>query len=308
MAPSNIFSGSPLLIEGIQWHIGADDDAYFRTPRGLRYLVQTDKTEDRERPNYDPEDLLIGEMGQVIEWLIFGFISDIDDGPADFVGEPVFITGWGSWPGNNLLLDSYICRRLMQTRPHLRMPAPEMRVFAENLRREEALGGADPMDIDFEDVIVVGEPSDVDAERSGVSIPNTVRGKAFRHAFIRLEVEIERARARGRARARANRVNSCGVGRRSWDPNVRLHNNLNWRTDEIPPPSIGFLSFLPTSDRRVIMVGYIFLCIASDYGLRIVWPTFTSTYSSILTAIIMVLGLFFVRIPDSSTARSDSIF
>ncbi|PUU83482.1 hypothetical protein B9Z19DRAFT_1072453 [Tuber borchii] len=183
-----------------------------------------------------------------------------------------------------------------------------MRVFAENLRREEALGGADPMDIDFENVIVVGEPSDVDAGRSGVSIPNTVRGKAFRYAFIRLEAEIDRARARGRTRARANRVNSCGVGRPSWNPDVRLHNNLNWHTEKILPPSTGFLSFLPTSDRRVIMVGYIFLCIASDYGLRIVWPTFTSTYSSIFAVIMMVLGLFFVRIPDSLTARSDSIF
>lgn len=168
------------------------------------------------------------------------------------------------------------------------------------------------MDIDgddYKDVIMVDDPMDIDSGHSGVSIPNTVRGKAFRHAFIRLDVETQRARARGRPRRRANRVNACGpgMGGRSWDPDVRLHNNLNWRTDEIPPPSTGLLSFLPNLDRRVIMVGYIFLCIASDYGLRIVWPTFTSTYSSILTTIIMVLGFFFVRIPDSLTARSDSI-
>jgi len=249
----------------------------------------------------------------MIEWLIFGFITDIGNSQAGLLHESAYITGWGSWPGNNVILNSRVCRRLMQTRPHLRMTAPEMRVFVENMRREEAPGGTDPMDIDdddVQDVIIVGDPMDVDEERSGVSIPNTVRGKAFRRAFIRFEVETERARARGRARGRVNRAYPCGpgMGERRWDPDVRLHNNLHWRTDEIPPPPTGFLSFLPNFDSRVIMVGYIFLCLAVDYGLRMVWPTFTSTYSSILTAIIMVLGLFFVRIPASLTARSDSIF
>ena len=311
----NILLGSPLLTEGIQWHIGADRDAYFRTPRGLRYLVQSGPAEDRAHPDYDPDDMITGEIGHLLEWLIFGYVTDIEHSPTGPFSNPLHITGWGSWTGNNLCLDNQVCRTLLQARPHLRMPAQEMRVFVENLKRAEASGGTDPMDIDdddddddFEDVIMVGDPMDIDSGLSGVSIPNTVRGKAFRHAFIRLDVETERARARGRARRRANRVNACGpgTGGRSWNPDVRLHNNLNWRTDEMPPPSAGLLSFLPNSDRRVIMVGYIFLCIASDYGLRLVWPTFTSTYSSTLTAIIMVLGFFFVGIPDSLTARSDS--
>ncbi|KAG0137445.1 hypothetical protein HOY82DRAFT_547486 [Tuber indicum] len=159
-----------------------------------------------------------------------------------------------------------------------------------------------------EEAVDLGEPPDVDAARSGVSIPNTARGKAFRRAFVRLEGEIESARARRRPRGRPNHVYSCGLRIRGWgsDPDVRLHNNLNWRTNEIPPPSTGLLSFLPNFDRRIIVVGYIFLCIASDYGLRKIWPTFTSAYSSILTATIMVLGLFSVKIPDSLTARSNN--
>ncbi|PWW80686.1 hypothetical protein C7212DRAFT_361232 [Tuber magnatum] len=330
------------------WHVGAARNRYFRTPRGLRYLVQVTRAEDRNDPDFDPDYLLSGEIGQIIEWLLFGFISDIGDGPVGMLGQPLYVTGWGSWPGNNILLQDYACKRLLGTRPHLRMPAPELRVFAENLRREvesedlgplglgdaheEEVGGpsepgaptpenagreetpeeVEPKDLDehYEEVVVLADPPDVDARRSGVSIPNTARGKAFRDAFIRLDVEIERARGGGRARRHPNRVSSCGASTGGWgsDPNVRLHNNLNWRTHEIPPDSTGLLSFLSSFDRRAIMVGYIFLCIASDFGLRTIWPRFTSPYSSILTTTVMVLGLFSVRIPDSLTARSDPIF
>ncbi|KAG0632830.1 hypothetical protein HOY80DRAFT_995133 [Tuber brumale] len=290
-------------------------------------------------------------MGQIIEWLIFGFMPNMVGAahPEAWVGGSLYIVGWGSRPGNYLQINNYVCRRLMQTRPHLRMPAPELRVFTENLRREEEAeeidsadlgehyehyeevtagsgppeprtpspapgastgspgregepGETEPMDLDdgHEGAVAIGEAPDVDAARSGVSIPNTASGRAFRHAFISLEAEIERARATGRARGRANRAISCRLGE-IWDsdPDVRLHNNLSWRTNETPPVPTGFLPFLAnSSDRRIIMVVYIFLCIASDYGLRRIFPTFTSAYSSMLTATIMVLGLFSVRIPD----------
>ncbi|KAG0643513.1 hypothetical protein HOY80DRAFT_1091420 [Tuber brumale] len=311
------------------WHVGAAHSPPFRTPRGLRYLVQITETEDPAHPNYDPYDLITGELGQVIEWLIFGFLSDIsEEADSSWVGASLYITGWGSRLGNNLHINNYVCRRLMQTLPHLRTPAPKLRVLTENLRREEESeeidsadlgegyeesavsaenpiteeepGETDSTDSDgYKDVIVLGEPPDVDAERSGVNIPNTARGKRFRRAFVRLEGEIERARPRRRTNGRPNRANPCGPGIGRWgsDPDFRLHNNINWRTNEIPPLSTGLPSFLLNFDTRIITVGYIFLCIASDYGLRMIWPTFTSAYFSILTATIMVLGLFSVKNP-----------
>ncbi|KAG0136915.1 hypothetical protein HOY82DRAFT_620740 [Tuber indicum] len=316
------------------WHSGASSD-YFRTPRGLRYTVQLTEAEDPQHPDYDPDYRVTGEIGQVMEWLIFGFLVDIseDEDSPGWVGRSLYITGWGSQPGNLLYLNNYVCRRLMQTRPYLRMPARELRVFTENLREEESgeknledrSGGyenpmvltedpgteeepgetdpTDPMDIDddYEEIIALGEPLDVDAERSGASIPNTARGTSFRRALVRLEGEIERERARRKTRVRSSHVNSCGVriGRLGSDPDVRLHNNINWRTNEIPPLSTAFPSVFPNIDRRIITAGYISLCMALVHGLRMILPTFTSAYSSILTAAIIVLRLFSAIIPDS---------
>ncbi|KAG0136185.1 hypothetical protein HOY82DRAFT_536298 [Tuber indicum] len=271
------------------WHIGADHRTTFGTPRGLRYLVQSAPREDREHPDYDPEDMVCGEIGQILEWLILGFMAGV-----------VLEEDSTTWVGQSL--------RLMQTRPHLRLRAHELRVFAENLRREESeeINPADLSD-DNEEVtiaggsrrrrihepgtfspepevspenprreeelgdtgqwspgdgyvesIALGEAPDVDAERSGVSIPNTPRGKAFRHSFICLEREIERARARRRARGRPNRAISCGLGEIDGlgsGPTVRFRNNIGWRTDEIPPLPSAFLSFLTNFDNRIIIVG-----------------------------------------------------
>ncbi|KAG0136186.1 hypothetical protein HOY82DRAFT_599366 [Tuber indicum] len=383
------------------WHIGEDRNTTFITPRGLRYLVQIEPNEDREHPDYDPEDMVCGEIGQLIEWLIFGAVIGVVPGAdsTTWVGRPLYIIGWGSWPGNFLRINDYVCRRLMQTRPQLRLPVHELRVFTQNLRREEAeginpadlgdgneevtVGGGSPesqtsspspgassgspgseesegrnladLGDGYEEVtfgsgsaeppmsspepevspenprrdeelgetgqwslgdgygeaIALGEAPDVDSERSGVSIPNTPRGKAFRHSFIYLEREIERARARLRSRERSNSLISCGPGEidgMGQGPAFQFHNNVGWRTDEIPPRPSAFVAFLSNYDHRIIMVGYIFLCIASDYVLRIIFPESTSAYSSLFTAFIIALGLFSVDIPNSSTARSDNLF
>ncbi|KAG0126317.1 hypothetical protein HOY82DRAFT_542681 [Tuber indicum] len=279
------------------WHSVPRND-FFRTPRGLRYFVQLTVTEDPRHPGHHPNHRVMGEIGQLIEWLIFGFVVDIDVevGSPAWVGKPLYITGWGSRPGNFLNINNYVCRRLMQTRPHLRMPVPELRIFTENIRREEQSGQTDSMDTedDYREEIALGELPDVDAGRSGVSIPNTASGGAFRHAFVRLEHEIESARAMRKARVLDDHVNSCGVrmARLDSDANVRLHNNLTWHTNEIPPLSTTFLPFLLNLDSRIITIGYMFLCIASDYCLRIIWPTFDAVYSSSFIATIIVLGLF----------------
>ncbi|KAG0136184.1 hypothetical protein HOY82DRAFT_536297 [Tuber indicum] len=433
------------------WHIGADHRTFFGTPRGLRYLVQLDPADDREHPDYVPSNLVCGEIGQIMEWLIFGYMSGVVEGEdsTTWLGSSLYIFGWGSRRGNLLHINHHVCRRLMQTRPHLRLPAHELRVFTENLRREESerinpadlgdgyeevtvgIGPPEPRtsspspgasassprkeefeEIDLADLsdeydevtlrsgppeprtsspapepsavslrgeesegmdlaclgdgyeevtigagsrqrrvreqgtssaepevsaeeeepreeeelgetgpwdpgdgsvesIALGEAPDVDAERSGVTIPNTPRGKAFRHSFICLEREIERARARRRVRGRPNSAISCGLGeidRLGSGPAIQFHNNIGWRTDEIPPLPSAFLSFLTSFDHRIVMVGYIFLCIASDYGLRRIFPESTSAYYSIFTAAIIALGLFSVETPDSLTASSDNLF
>ncbi|KAG0136187.1 hypothetical protein HOY82DRAFT_625816 [Tuber indicum] len=376
------------------WHIGGDHRAYFGTPRGLRYLVQSDPTDDPEHPDFDPAFLVCGEIGEVMEWLIFGFTTVMPRRPGvtDWVGRSLSILGWGSRPPNTLRIDNLVGRRLMQTRPHLRLPAHELRVFTENLREEyeginlsdlgysdeegaDGVGPSEPrtsppspaasagspgreesegMDLadlgdgykevtvgsgppeprtsspaaepsavsprreesvgrdiadlgdGYEEVTIgagarqrpvhepgtfspesevpaenpreeeklgetgpwdpgdgngegtaLGEAPDVDAERSGVSIPNTARGKAFRHSLIFLEGEIERARARRRARGRPNRAISCRPGELDGlgsGPNFGLHNNINWSTDETPPRPSSFLSFLTNFDHRTIMV------------------------------------------------------
>ncbi|RPB00490.1 hypothetical protein L873DRAFT_770121 [Choiromyces venosus 120613-1] len=308
------------------WWIGGAQDAYFRTPRGIRYLVQLAQSEDSQHPKYDPYQLLDGEMGQVIEWLIFGFMIDMPSSLRHVICDHVFLTGWGSYPGRSVRLNNWACRTLMKTRPHLRLPGTEIRIFAENLKREEEnylaqqdltdTGsdeyGEDTMDTsnnEYEDAIILGDPPDVISLRSGVDIPNSARGKSFRNAFVQLEVEIERARARRRPRRIHRRAISCGLGMDGWnsEPDARLHNNLHWRTDEVAPSATGLLPILPNFDLRIIMVGYIFLCIASDYGLKMIWPMFTSAYSSILTAIIMILGIFSVRILDPLMTRPNSM-
>ncbi|KAG0136183.1 hypothetical protein HOY82DRAFT_667615 [Tuber indicum] len=131
------------------WHIGADHRSWFRTPRGMRYLVQLIPTEDQEHPDYDPEHLISGEIGQVIEWLIFGFMPGMVGGanPTAWLAASLFILGWGSRPRNLLHINHHVCRRLMQTRPHLRMTASELRVFTKNLRREQESKGTGPVDL-----------------------------------------------------------------------------------------------------------------------------------------------------------------
>lgn len=81
-----------------------------------------------------------GEMGEIIEWLVFGFLSqiNINGNPLDMYR----IICWGSNsinPGQQIQFDGYVGTRLYTTRPPVRMGADELRFYIAGLRREEAV-------------------------------------------------------------------------------------------------------------------------------------------------------------------------
>lgn len=81
-----------------------------------------------------------GEMGEIIEWLVFGFLSqiNIDGNPLNMYR----VICWGSNPLNpdqQIRFDGYVGTRLYTARPPVRMGADELRFYIANLRREEAV-------------------------------------------------------------------------------------------------------------------------------------------------------------------------
>lgn len=79
-----------------------------------------------------------GEMGEIIEWLVFGFLSqiDIDGDPSNTYS----IICWGSSslnPDQQVKFGGYVGTRLYTARPPVRMGAEQMRFYVTNAKREE---------------------------------------------------------------------------------------------------------------------------------------------------------------------------
>lgn len=79
-----------------------------------------------------------GEMGEIIEWLVFGFLSQIN-----IDGDPLSmyrVICWGSNsldPGQQIRFGGYVGTRLYTAKPPTRMGADELRFYIATLRREE---------------------------------------------------------------------------------------------------------------------------------------------------------------------------
>lgn len=88
---------------------------------------------------YDPTATW-GEMGEIIEWLIFGFLSQInlDGNPLNIYK----VICWGSSSLNReqqIRFGGYVGTRLFTARPPVRMGADQMRFYVTNLEREETV-------------------------------------------------------------------------------------------------------------------------------------------------------------------------
>lgn len=100
----------------------------FNTPRKLRLMLQNTAEEDPSDPESNSG---CGEIGEIIEWLIFGFMSDIDqDDPG--CTKPVKVYSWGSYldPHDKkqaIKIDSLAAEKLLRLRWRVRMTAPQFR-------------------------------------------------------------------------------------------------------------------------------------------------------------------------------------
>jgi hypothetical protein len=124
----------------------------FVTPRKLRYLVSASGTEeDSNHPAYNPINKYYGEMGQFVEFMIFGHIVDLHS-QQDFLQ----VVTWTSFPGPSLTntpmitIDPYAATRLLSSVPPTRMNATQLRRFLRDCqlkRAKEELAG-EPIELD----------------------------------------------------------------------------------------------------------------------------------------------------------------
>lgn len=163
-----------------------------RTPRKLRLVILASGiVEDLSHPENDYEDLLYGEMGQVIEWLIFGYICDTN------INRPgvLEVTCWGSnssqgW--QRIVINSFAAARLLATRPPVRMTAPQLRNLLAFMAEEERNQTGPQPDTISGEAISDLEMTDVDAEYSGHDIQDDDR--RYRRAIQRVRRESQQAR------------------------------------------------------------------------------------------------------------------
>ena len=84
-----------------------------------------------EDPNDPESNSGCGEIGEIIEWLIFGFMSDIDQDDPDCT-KPVKVYSWGSYSDPHdgkraIKIDSFAAEKLLRLRWRVRMTAPQLR-------------------------------------------------------------------------------------------------------------------------------------------------------------------------------------
>lgn len=202
------------------------------TPRKMRY-INSNEGDNENHPDYDPWYIMQGEMGEIIEWLVFGVYTSISLRPGVEPPPQLYCMTWGSYlaQGDNMIkYGPYVASRLIAAAP-LRMDNLRFRTFIalcgqqrlweieqEEQANEVALvgdirgAGDSTVDIvgfmdaqmidagaraegDEIDVASDMEVSDIDEDFTGYTIgPNGV----YRKAIWRIKGEI-------RANIRANR-------------------------------------------------------------------------------------------------------
>lgn len=191
------------------------------TPRKLRYLVSHNKTDAENHPNHNPWYIRHGEMGEIIEWLIFGVYTSVIPWPDDEPPQELYCLCWGSYLAqmdDMIQYGPYVASRLIRT--PARMNNERLRVFIRLCNEQVRLGldqqaaaegiqpagdgtaagvvqfmdtemieagarsGDDLMDVDVADNT---EFDDVDSDFTGYDIGEK---RAYRRAIWRVKAEI----------------------------------------------------------------------------------------------------------------------
>lgn len=110
------------------------------TPRRLRVNLEGSLKRQPFREGYDPLFYKEGEMGEIIEWLIYGFLSYIylDGDPHNYYR----VVCWGSnkYQGNQQIrFQGYVGTKLFTGRPPVRMNGDQIRKFIAKAEEEEAI-------------------------------------------------------------------------------------------------------------------------------------------------------------------------
>lgn len=147
-------------------------------------------SEDPRHPDHYAPNPFFGEMGQVIEWLIFGHVVDKN------IYRPgvLEVTCWNAYPGqgdNAITINSFSGARMLAIRPPRRMGAADLRVFMANMATEEnAASGPQPdPNPDLADL----DMPDVDSEYSGHQIADY--NIVYRRGVQRVRAESRRPRS-----------------------------------------------------------------------------------------------------------------
>lgn len=157
----------------------------------MRWYQQIETYEYLQSEDYNRLWYRMGEMGEIIEWLLCNYFSDVDiTGNAASTGRNIKVTCWGSYAGQNrinpsqsqIVIRSQPGARLFRGLPPVRMQnAAELREFLSNetnwdrdRQNISALLRAPPeMDIDM---------VDVDQAFTGYTIRPGTRGMKYRYA------------------------------------------------------------------------------------------------------------------------------
>lgn len=106
---------------------------HMSTPRKMRYLVSHNENDAENHPNYNPWYIRQGEMGEMIEWLVFGVYTSIALRPGEDPPSQLYCVCWGSYLAqleDMIRYGPYVAARLIAAAP-LRMDNLRYRTFID---------------------------------------------------------------------------------------------------------------------------------------------------------------------------------
>lgn len=151
-------------------------------------------TENPYHPEYNDFDQLFGEIGQVIEWLIFGHLVEMS---TRYVGI-LFVYCWGSHRSMGqfqIIINRFAATQMFTARPPIRMAADALRTFLANMTLEEqGVAGREqvlrPEEISGVPLTDLDMP-DADSQYSGHRIGGV--NMMYRRSIWRVRAEEDRA-------------------------------------------------------------------------------------------------------------------
>lgn len=132
-----------------QFYLRRKENVAFDTPRMMRLVLEPNSKEDPNHPEHIHLLTRRGELGQIIEWLIFGYMTQAGTALMDpqCFRHPLCALAWGSYPDpddedREIKIDSFAAERLLKVRGRrrARMTSSQLREWLGSLgpAREEA--------------------------------------------------------------------------------------------------------------------------------------------------------------------------